>query len=194
MRSSFNHGQAAVFLDRDGTINVDKGYVHRIEDWEWLPGAVEGIRNLNRAGLPVIVLSNQAGVARGYYDVAAINILHARVDAALKNQGSKIDAYYYCPHHPEFGSNRNCQCRKPRSGMFFLARDQFNLDLERSYMVGDKMTDVLAAKAAGACPLAVRTGYGQQEFASVALAFPIFDNLLAASEFIATDMSARSPT
>lgn len=194
MHCSRSHGQAAALLDRDGTINVDKGYVHRIEDWEWLPGAVEGIRNLNRVGLPVIVISNQAGVARGYYDEAAINALHAYVDAELAKQYARIDAYYYCPHHPEFGLNRDCQCRKPKSGMFFLARDEFNLDLERSYMVGDKMTDVLAAKAAGACPLAVRTGYGQQEFASIALACPIFDNLLAASEFIATDMSARSPT
>lgn len=183
--------QIAVSLDRDGTINNEKGYVHKIEDWEWLPGAVEAIRNLNEARLRVIVITNQAGVARGYYDEAAINSLYAHVDAALARQGARIDAYYYCPHHSEFGSNRDCQCRKPRPGMPFQARDQFGLDLEHSYMAGDKMGDVLAAKAAGVCPIAVKTGYGRTEFISSPLACPIFDNLLAATEFIIKDVSAR---
>lgn len=187
-------GQAAVFLDRDGTINVDKEYVHKIEDWEWLPGAVDAIHHLNKLGLPVIVITNQAGVARGYYDEAAINALHTHVDAALAGQGARIDAYYYCPHHPEYGSNRDCQCRKPRPGMLFRARDQLGLDLERSYMVGDKMSDVLAAKAAGVRPLMVMTGYGRQEFGPAAPATPIFNDLFAATDFIASDISTRSST
>jgi D-glycero-D-manno-heptose 1,7-bisphosphate phosphatase len=194
MRSSSSRGQAAVFLDRDGTINVDTGYVHRIEDWEWLPGAVNAIRHLNKLGLPVIVITNQAGVARGHYDEAAISALHTHVDAALARRGARIDAYYYCPHHPEFGPERNCQCRKPRPGMLFRARDQHHLVLERSYMVGDKMSDVLAARAAGVHPLMVMTGYGRQELGPAAPATPIFNNLLAAADFIASDVSTRSPT
>lgn len=153
---------------------------------------MDAIRNLNELELPVIVITNQAGVARGYYDETVINTLHARVDAALVKQGGRIDAYYYCPHHPEFGPDRNCQCRKPKPGMFFRARDQLNLNLERSYMVGDKMSDMLAAKAAGVRPLAVRTGHGQTEFVSAAPAYPIFDNLLAATEFIAREVSTSS--
>lgn len=183
MRRSRSHGQAAVFLDRDGTINVDKGYVHRIEDWEWLPGAVEGIRNLNSVGLPVIVISNQAGVARGYYDEAAINALHAHVDAELARQGARIDAYYYCPHHPEYGPA--CQCRKPQPGMLLRARDEHSLDLGRSFMIGDKLSDAAAASAAGVQPLMVETGYGAREAVAAEQRPRVFKDILDAVRFIA---------
>jgi D-glycero-D-manno-heptose 1,7-bisphosphate phosphatase len=185
-------GQAAVFLDRDGTINVDKGYVHKIEDWEWLPGAAEAIRSINRLALPVIVVTNQAGIARGYYDEAAVHALHARVDSDLAKQGARIDAYYYCPHHPEYGSSRDCQCRKPRPGMLLQARDQLGLDLERSFMVGDKMSDMQAARAAGTYPIMVRTGYGLRESAAGTPGCPVFDALPAAVEFISANLQARS--
>jgi D-glycero-D-manno-heptose 1,7-bisphosphate phosphatase len=184
-------GRPAIFLDRDGTINVEKGYVHKFEDWEWLPGAVEAIRNFNRLKLPVIVVTNQAGVARGYYDASAIDALHARVDAALAREGARIDAYYYCPHHPEFGTDRHCRCRKPAPGMLLRASDQLDLDLERSYLVGDKMSDVLAARAAGATPLMVGTGYGRQESVDAAPACLFFNDLPAAAEFIRSDAAAR---
>lgn len=186
-------GQAAVFLDRDGTINAEKGYVHKIGDWEWLPGAVDAIRHLNKLGLPVIVITNQAGVARGYYDEAAIDRLHAWVSGTLAQQGARIDAYYYCPHHPDFGADRNCGCRKPKPGLLLRARDQLGLDLERSYMVGDKISDVQAAQAANVRPLMVKTGYGGQEAGSGALSCANFDDLLTAAEFIAYDVALHSP-
>lgn len=190
MRSSFNHGQAAVFLDRDGTINVDKGHVHRIEDWEWLPGAVDGIRSLNELRLPVIVITNQAGVARGYYDEAAINALHAHVDAELARQGARIDAYYYCPHHPEYGPA--CECRKPQPGMLLRACNEHGLDLGRSFMIGDKLSDAAAASAVGVQPLMVETGYGSCEAAAAEPRLKTFKGILDAVRFIAGAEPARA--
>lgn len=153
----------AVFLDRDGTINVEKNYLFRKEDWEWIPGSKEAIRSFNKAGYLVVVISNQAGVARGEYTEKDIHRLHAFVDQALARIGAWIDAYYYCPHHPEYGDNRNCRCRKPQPGMLFRARDELGIDLPASYFVGDKLIDVETALAAGVTPIMVRTGYGVWE-------------------------------
>lgn len=177
-------GRPAVFLDRDGTLNVEKNYVHRVEDWEWLPGAVDAIRVFNRAGLPVIVITNQAGVARGYYDEAAVERLHRWVDTRLAEHAARIDAYYYCPHHPEFGAIRDCDCRKPLPGMLLRAGRDMDLDLGTCYMVGDKMSDIQAAQAAHVKPVFVKTGYGAQESASRPADCPVFDNLLEAAHHI----------
>lgn len=153
----------AVFLDRDGTINVESGYVHRWEDWKWIPGAIEAIAKLNHLGFLVIVVSNQAGMARGYYNEAAVHRLHDAVDADLARYGSRIDAYYFCPHHPEFGLVRECNCRKPKPGLIYQAMCDFNIDLARSWLVGDKATDVEAGVAAGVRSILVETGYGKSE-------------------------------
>ena len=135
----------AVFLDRDGTLNIDKGYVHRIEDWEWIPGAIEAIAALKKARFLVIIITNQAGIARGYYDEADMNNLHARINEELKEHGATIDGFYHCPHHPEFGAVRECECRKPMPGMI------------------DKASDIQAGLAAGIKSILVLTGYGNKE-------------------------------
>ncbi|MGZ3821667.1 MAG: D-glycero-beta-D-manno-heptose 1,7-bisphosphate 7-phosphatase [Mucilaginibacter sp.] len=159
----FTKVRKAVFLDRDGTINVEKNYLFRKEDWEWIPGSMEAICNFNKAGYLVIVISNQGGVARGKYSEEDIHHLHAYVDQELARIGAWIDAYYYCPHHPEYGDNRNCICRKPHPGMILRASDELGIDLSASYFVGDKIIDMEAALAAGLKPIMVKTGYGKYE-------------------------------
>lgn len=153
----------AVFLDRDGTINVEKNYVHRVQDWEWIPGAPEAIRLLNSAGATVLVVTNQAGIARGLYDQDAVRVLHEFVSDDLEKFGARIDGFYFCPHHPEYGSDRVCSCRKPLPGLIYEAAKDWNLDLSRSYLVGDKRSDIEAATAACVKPILVLTGYGSQE-------------------------------
>lgn len=153
----------AVFLDRDGTLNVEKEYLHRLEDWEWIPGAVEAIRQINQMGYLVIVVTNQAGVARGYYGESDVHALHGKVDEMLSTEGARIDGYYYCPHHPGYGEIRDCTCRKPEPGMLLAAQRDFGIDMTRSFMVGDKALDVEAAQRAGVIPMLVMTGYGAEE-------------------------------
>jgi D-glycero-D-manno-heptose 1,7-bisphosphate phosphatase len=153
----------AVFLDRDGTINVDHGYVCRAEEFEIIPGAPEAIRRLRDAGFQVIVVTNQAGIARGYYGETELHALHSHLDRELERSGTAIDAYYYCPHHPEQGIGpfrRDCDCRKPLPGMLRQAATDRAIDLEGSYLVGDKLSDILAGLAAGCAPILVLTGYG----------------------------------
>ena len=153
----------AIFLDRDGTLNVEKEYLHRIEDWEWIPGAVEAIRLINDMGYLAIVVTNQAGVARGLYTEADVLSLHSKVDDMLRLASAKIDAYYYCPHHPDHGDHRLCQCRKPEPGMLLAAQRHWDIDLEKSYMIGDKAIDMEAGARVGASPILVMTGYGKEE-------------------------------
>jgi len=154
---------AAIFLDRDGTINIEKNYLYRLKDWEWLPGAIEAILRINNLGYLAIVVTNQAGVARGYYSERDILFLHHQIDQMLAKAGAKIDAYYHCPHHPEFGKFRNCSCRKPQPGMLFNAQRDFDIDLSRSWLIGDKLSDIEAASGAGCSSILVMTGYGEQE-------------------------------
>jgi len=182
----------AVFIDRDGTLNVDRHYLHRFEDWEWIPGAVEAIKAFNEAGFLVIVISNQAGVARGMYSEADIKVLHARVDNELRRLGARIDAYYYCPHHPEFGENRDCACRKPSPGLIFQAQQDWSIDLSRSWMIGDKLSDIEAGEAAGVESILVATGYGAGEFPKLAGRQLYFENLLAACRLILAGCQAES--
>jgi D-glycero-D-manno-heptose 1,7-bisphosphate phosphatase len=155
--------RSAVFLDRDGTINAEKEYLHRVEDWEWIPGSVEAIRRLNQLEFLVIVVTNQAGIARGYYTEHAVVTLHKHVDRMLAASGARIDAYYYCPHHFEYGATKDCACRKPRPGMLLSAQKEWNIDLDTSFLVGDKLIDIQAAQAVGVTPIMVRTGYGGHE-------------------------------
>lgn len=174
----------AIFIDRDGTINVEKNYLFKFEDWEWIPGAVDAIRMFNEAGFLVIVISNQAGVARGYYGADDIEKLHASVTRVLESQNVKVDGYYYCPHHPEFGDNRECDCRKPAPGMILEAQRDWDIDLAHSYMIGDKASDIEVALAAGVHPVMVATGYGSAERHSIDSRVPYVADLLAAANFI----------
>jgi D-glycero-D-manno-heptose 1,7-bisphosphate phosphatase len=173
----------AVFLDRDGTINIEREYLHRIEDFEFIPGAPQAIRLLKDAGFMVIVVTNQSGVARGYYDEAAISRLHRHMDAELARFGAVIDAYYFCPHHPEHGIGeykKTCECRKPLAGMLFQAAEDFSLDLTGCYIIGDRVADVEAGLKAGCIPLMVRTGYGVVESVKLPADVHVYDDLLSA--------------
>ncbi|KKM13011.1 hypothetical protein SY88_00095 [Clostridiales bacterium PH28_bin88] len=141
----------AVFLDRDGTINVDHGYTYKLEDLELLSGAVEGIRLLNQAGFLVIVVTNQSGVARGYYTEKDVWAFHQALADILRREEVHIDAFYYCPHHPDGFPPFNvvCDCRKPSPGMILKACRDWNIDPAGSWMVGDKITDIEAGMNAG---------------------------------------------
>jgi D-glycero-D-manno-heptose 1,7-bisphosphate phosphatase len=152
-------GRPAVFLDRDGTINVEVNYLHRVADFAMIPGAAEAIARLNRAGWPVIVVSNQAGIARGLYDVVALEHLHAHLQQVLARHGAHVDAFYVCPHHPDFTGP--CACRKPAPGMLLRAAEEHSIDLARSWLIGDSVGDMGAGRAAGCHTILVRTGYGE---------------------------------
>ena len=142
----------AVFLDRDGTINKDTGYVGNPDDLELLPGVAEAIRKMNEAGYLVIVISNQSGVARGYFGIDDVEKVNARLNEMLEEADAHIDAFYYCPHLvsgtiPEFAVD--CDCRKPKSGMFKQAISDFNLDPVQCFACGDKDRDVVALEELG---------------------------------------------
>jgi len=140
----------AAFLDRDGVLNVDHGYSHRPDQLEWIAGAPQGVRLLNEAGYLAIVVTNQSGVARGLYNEAAVRQFHNHMQDSLRPQGSHIDAFYFCPHHPD-GTVKElavrCNCRKPGTGMLEQATRDWPIDLGRSFLIGDKDDDMAAAAA-----------------------------------------------
>lgn len=142
----------AAFLDRDGVLNKDNGYTHRPDDLVWIDGAPEAIRILNEAGYYVIVVTNQAGVARGYYDEDAVRAFHSRMQDLLVAAGAHIDAFYHCPHHPE-GTRKafsiDCRCRKPGPGLLEQAAQDWPIDAGRSFLIGDKDSDIAAAASFG---------------------------------------------
>ncbi len=142
----------AAFIDRDGVINEERNYVHRIEDFVLLPGVAQGLALLRDAGFRLIVVTNQAGIARGYYDQSAMDRLHVHMREQLAMQGVTLDAIYFCPHHPQGsvqGLAVDCDCRKPAPGMLLQAGKDFDLDLSASVLIGDKLSDVQAGKKAG---------------------------------------------
>ncbi|HEY0605234.1 MAG TPA: D-glycero-beta-D-manno-heptose 1,7-bisphosphate 7-phosphatase [Herpetosiphonaceae bacterium] len=155
----------AIFLDRDGTLNVEVNYLHRIEDLVLVPGAAEAVRSLSEAGFLVVVVTNQAGIARGYYDEAALHTLHEEIQRRLAAEGGRIDAFYFCPHHPEFGGV--CECRKPAPGMLRQAAHDHGIDLHRSWLIGDTSGDIGAGHAVGCRTILVRSGYGAQAEAAL---------------------------
>jgi D-glycero-D-manno-heptose 1,7-bisphosphate phosphatase len=153
----------AVFLDRDGTLLEEAGYLDRLERLVFFPFAIDAVRLLNRAGLPVVIITNQSGIGRGLYEEAFVHETHAAMTERLTAAGARIDAYYYCPHHPEATVDRyrqQCECRKPGAGLLRSAARDLDLDAARSFVIGDKWTDVQAGIAAGARGILVRTGYG----------------------------------
>lgn len=142
----------AVFFDRDGVLNEEVGYLYKAEEFHWQKGAVEAIRFLNERGYYVFVVTNQSGVARGFYTEKDVQALHNWMNGELQKQGAKIDAFYYCPHHPEAAIERYrqvCSCRKPLPGMIRQAAEQYEIDFGRSLMIGDRESDVACAKQAG---------------------------------------------
>jgi D-glycero-D-manno-heptose 1,7-bisphosphate phosphatase len=145
-------GAPTAFLDRDGVLNVDHGYVHQPAQLEWVDGAAEAVRLLNETGYRVVVVTNQSGIARGLYDEKALEHFHAHMQERLAEKGARIDRFYFCPHHPQ-GSVAAfaivCECRKPKAGMLEQAARDFAIDRSRSFLIGDTDADMAAAEAFG---------------------------------------------
>ncbi|MBW6485770.1 MAG: HAD family hydrolase [Syntrophobacterales bacterium] len=163
--------QAAVFLDRDGTINEEVGYLDRPEKLCLIPGAAWAIRLINESGLKAIVVTNQSGVARGLFDEATVLEIHQKLQKNLKEQGAWIDRFYYCPHHPTDGLGdylQDCPCRKPAPGMLLRAAEELALSLNDSYIIGDTLRDIEAGGRAGVPGVLVQTGYGAESAAALA--------------------------
>ncbi len=166
----------AVFLDRDGTINEQMGYINHLTRFHLLPGVGEAIRNLNAHGLPVVVVTNQSGLARGYFPESLLDQVHETMHRLLALDGAHVDGLYVCPHHPEAKEERfrlACTCRKPRPGLLEQAAADLNLDLRRSYVVGDRWSDVRCGAAVGATSILVLTGYGRGDAAFVGPSHPV---------------------
>ena len=156
----------AVFLDRDGCVNVEDDYIRDIAQFRLYPGAAASIKRLNEAGFKVVIITNQAGIARGFTTEQMVNDVHGLLVRWIEETGAKIDRIEYCPHHPEGVVEEYatvCDCRKPEPGMIFRAASEMGIDLERSYIVGDKLSDIALGPATGAKALLVRTGFGTRE-------------------------------
>lgn len=156
---------AAIFLDRDGVINEEVGYLDNLDKLKIITGAFEAIRLINASGMKAVVISNQAGVARGFLTEEFVRQTNDLLQALLRERRAYLDSFYYCPHHPTEGTEpyrRSCDCRKPAPGMFLRAARDLNIDLELSYMVGDRFLDMEAARKAGVKGVLVKTGYGRE--------------------------------
>jgi D-glycero-D-manno-heptose 1,7-bisphosphate phosphatase len=180
----------AVFLDRDGTMIEDVGYLDTLDRVTFFPWTVDAIRALNRAGLPVVVITNQSGIARGFLTEAFVEDTHRLISATLEAGRARVDAYYYCPHHPDgkvAAYARRCDCRKPARGLVDRAARDLGLDPARSFVVGDTWLDVGLAGAIGARGILVRTGAGAAREARApedVAADAVVDNLAAAASWI----------
>ncbi len=156
----------AVFLDRDGTLVEEVGYLDRLDRLQLFPWSVDAVRVLNRAGFKVVVVSNQAGVARGFFPEEFVGEVRQLIDQRMAAAGARIDGWYHCPHHPDAPLpqyRRVCECRKPRPGMIRQAATDLDLDPARSFVIGDRWLDVQLAHNVGAAGVLVRTGYGASE-------------------------------
>ena len=158
----------AVFLDRDGTLTEEVGYLDRLDRIVFYPWSIDAVRLLNRAGFKVVIVTNQSGVARGMFDERFVEEAHEFIDARVREGDALIDRFYYCPHHPDApieAYRQECECRKPHTGMVQQAQRELHLDLERSFVVGDRWLDGELAQAFGGQGVLVRTGYGEAEVA-----------------------------
>ena len=155
--------ERVIFLDRDGTLNEEVHYLHKKEDLRLIEGAADALCRFRKSGYRLVVVTNQAGVARGYYQEEDVKLLHDYMNEILRPLGAEIDCFFYCPHHPEHGIGaykKNCSCRKPDIGMFEQAEQYFQVDKAHSWMIGDKLIDVEAGKRFGVRTVLVGTGYG----------------------------------
>ena len=179
----------AVFLDRDGTIAEEVGYLDHLTRFRMFPFAAQAIRRLNEAKLPVIVITNQSGVARGYFPESLISAVHELMTTQLAKEGAHVDALYYCPHKEDDA----CACRKPKPGMLESAAREHGLDLRRSFVVGDRYGDIELALGVGAHSILVRTGYGEGEMKSNSAKWPAPPEFVAENMADATDWILRQP-
>jgi D-glycero-D-manno-heptose 1,7-bisphosphate phosphatase len=182
--------RAAVFLDRDGTIIEEADYLMRLERVAFFPYSVDAVRLLNRSGMAVVVVTNQAGVARGLYPETFVAEAHAHIAAHLARGGARVDGFYHCPHYPQAVLEEyriECDCRKPQPGMLRRAAADLDLDLARSFIVGDRWHDLAAGQAVGARGILVRTGHGRRAEAAPSptiTAEAVVDNLMQAVSWI----------
>ncbi len=180
---------AAVFLDRDGTLNEDPGYLGNPDEVQLFPGTGEALSLLkNNLKLKLIVISNQSGIARGIITKEMVESVNKKINELLENYDAEIDAFYYCPAHPDFSSVEECSCRKPSPELVFKAAKDFNIDLSRSFFVGDMITDIQCGINAGLKTILVKTGYGAESFSILKNQniFPTFvaENIKEVSIFI----------
>ena len=156
----------AVFIDRDGTINEQMGHINHLSRFVLLPGVPEAIGLLNVAGFLAIVVSNQSGVAQGYAPLELVHEVHRKLESALRGSGAFLDGVFFCPHHPRgtvSGYTMECGCRKPKTGLIDQARKTFEIDMARSYVVGDRCQDIQLGHRCGLQAILVKTGYGRGE-------------------------------
>ncbi|MDP7536753.1 MAG: D-glycero-beta-D-manno-heptose 1,7-bisphosphate 7-phosphatase [Methylococcales bacterium] len=171
-----------ILLDRDGVINHDSDhYIKSAEEWLPIAQSIEAIALLNSHGYNVIVITNQSGLARGYFNTTTLQAMHNKMHAMVKQKGGKIEAIYYCPHQPE----DHCACRKPKPGLLKQCSEDYNFQLTETFFIGDKLSDVKAAQAVGATPLLVKTGKGQKTLTNNPnLTINFFNNLYDCAQFI----------
>ena len=197
MASGSTKTHVAVFLDRDGTINEEMGYINHLDRFVLIPGAAAAIRRINESGLKAVVVTNQSGAARGYFPVELIGRVHQKMSRMLKQAGAFLDGIYTCVHAPVDGEQTGgCDCRKPKVGMMIQAAGELQLDLRRSYIVGDRLKDVQMAQNAGIKAVLVLTGYGKGELEFLAPTSPVHpdyvaEDLSAAVEWILGDLKAE---
>ena len=180
----------AVFIDRDGTLTEEVGYVNHPRRLRLLPRGAEAIRRLNQARIPAVLVTNQAGVARGYFSEEVLAAVNSALVAQLKDESAHLDGLYVCPHHPTEGRppwRVECDCRKPKPGLLRRAASELGLDLARSTLVSDKASDLLAARAVGARAVLVLTGYGLGEWEYRRTQFPVVPDRVAEDLLDAVD-------
>jgi D-glycero-D-manno-heptose 1,7-bisphosphate phosphatase len=179
-----------VFLDRDGTLTLDRGYTHRVEDYELLPGVVDGLRLIERAGYALAVITNQSGLERGLFPLGDLEEFHRHLTLDLAQQGVTIEAALHCPHLPDAG----CVCRKPSPGLLRRAEHELGADLARSWVVGDRRSDVeLATRAGCRGGILVLTGCGQEESARVSPSVPRAHDLVEAARIVQAGSGQGAP-
>ena len=181
------NGKRAVFLDRDGVLNKDNGYVSQVDDFEFIDGVIEACKTLKEKGYLLVLITNQSGIARGYFTEEQFHTLTEWMDWSLADRGVDLDGIYYCPHHAEKGVGEykiDCDCRKPKPGMLFSAIEELDIDVKKSVLIGDKVSDIQAGIAAGVeINYLVRTGKGITTEGDE-LATGIFDDLAAVVEYL----------
>ena len=172
-----NNRKRAIFLDRDGVINKEVSYLSNPDDFEFIPGSIEALKILKQKGFLLIVITNQAGIARSYFTEKILKSIHDKMNSILKRNDVELDDIFFCPHHPNFTGE--CDCRKPKPGMILKAKQKYNIDLQNSFMVGDTLIDIEAGLAAGCKTVLVLTGYGMEEKKNIGNIQPdhIFNNL-----------------
>ncbi|MEZ8144039.1 D-glycero-beta-D-manno-heptose-1,7-bisphosphate 7-phosphatase [Enterovibrio norvegicus FF-33] len=179
----------AVFIDRDGVINVDHGYISKVDDFEYIEGVFDACRVFKEMGYLLVLVTNQSGIARGYYSEDDFISLTEWMDWNFEDQGVEFDGIYYCPHHPEHGDDKykkDCDCRKPKPGMFLSAQEHLGIDMTHSVMIGDKADDMKAASAAGVeTKILVRTGKSLTEDGE-ALATVVLDSIADVPGYLKT--------